>query len=326
MPDPAPAAQAAILTITLNPALDLSSETDRVVPELKLRCSAPLVDPGGGGINVSRAIARLGGDSTPLVSVAGHTGARLEDALRREGLRPARIPAPGETRQSLSVTCRETGRQYRFVMPGPAWGRAEVQAALIAAGEAAQPGGFAVLSGSQPPGVPDDFPARLAAALAGHESRLIMDTSGPALAELVARPTTPAPFVLRMDGEEARALAGGPLPDLVATGRFAHDLVRRGAAHAVICARGPEGSVMATADGAVHCPAARVDVVSKVGAGDSFVGAFTLALGRGGSLAEALRHGVAAASAAVMTAATQLCRPEDVARLLPECTLSDLPV
>ncbi len=101
------AGQAPILTVTLNPALDISTGVDAVVPELKLRCDAPQVDPGGGGINVSRSVARMGGVSTALVALGGATGMRLAGLLTDAGLDVAQLDAPGETRQSLAVSDRE---------------------------------------------------------------------------------------------------------------------------------------------------------------------------------------------------------------------------
>lgn len=313
----------AILTITLNPTVDIATEADTVEPERKLRCSRPKTDPGGGGINVSRAITLLGGHSTAFVAVGGPLGDKLVHLLAEAGIGLAPFPAPGETRQSFSVTDQSTGAQYRFVMPGPLWPRRSVDAALSRIARAAPKGGIVVLSGSQPPGVPVDFPTRLTSRIARAGARLLLDTSGKPLHHLCRASARPA-YVLRMDEDEAEGLAGRPLPTRDASADFAQSLVTRGLAQIVIVARGADGSVMATADHRWHCAAAKVPVVSKVGAGDSFVGALALALSRGDELPRALQFGVAAASAAVMTEATQLCRPSDVRRLLPQCVVTAL--
>lgn len=306
-----------ILTVTLNPALDISTSADHVRPGPKLRCADPRVDPGGGGINVSRVIRRLGGRSTAFIAIGGATGERLAAALVREGLTPSAWPAPGETRESIAVTDRSTGEQYRFVLPGPHWSRKQADAALAAIVTAAPQGAFVVLSGSLPPGMAPDLPLRLARRLKKAGARLILDTSGEALRH--AARGSQAVHVLRMDQDEAEDLAGRPLPDRAAGADFARDLVRSGAAEIVIVGRGAEGSVMATRDGAWFAPAAKVPVASKVGAGDSFVAAFTLALARARPLPYALSAGMAAASAAVMTEATELCRPADARRLIASC-------
>jgi 6-phosphofructokinase 2 len=313
--------QIPILTLTLNPALDMASEVAEIIPGHKLRCSDPQLDPGGGGINVSRAIKALGGDSLALVAIGGLTGDRLAGLIRAEGVTFLSILGPGETRQSLTVTEASTGKQYRFMLPGPVWGPAERARVFTLLRATARPGGLSVISGSQPPGVPVDFPAQLAASMP--DSRVVLDTSGAALTEAVRHPI-PGLEVLRMDGEEGEALAGHALESREATADFAQSLVRNGVARQVIIARGADGNVLADKDHRIFAKAAKVKVRSTVGAGDSFVAAFVLALARGQSNDEALGMGSAAASAAVMSDATQLCRPEDVMRLLPECAVSQI--
>lgn len=307
-----------ILTVTLNPALDLSTAVDHVAPGQKLRCDPAQTDPGGGGINVARAIKLLGGQARCLVALGGSTGQRIHDLLIAAGLEVIDHIVPGETRSSLAVTDRKTGEQYRLMLPGPSWFPADTAAAEAAVLAAARPGGLVVLSGSLPPGVPPAMIPELCQRLRKKEAEAIVDTSGHAL-HLLARGTEAGPKVLRMNHHEADEIAGRPLRNLIESADFAASLVARGAAEIVIVARGPEGSILASKDERLHSAAADVPVRSKVGAGDSFVGGFTLALASGHPLNEALSRGVAAASAAVMTEGTLLCRPEDVERLLPMC-------
>ena len=313
----------AILTVTLNPTVDLSTAAPSVVPGLKLRCTAPQVDPGGGGINVSRAIKLLGGRSTALVAIGGAAGARLLELLTKEGIATIGFQGPGETRLSLSVTDAGDGDQYRFVLPGPDWSEADVVRALDTLDQGTGSDTLVVLSGSQPPGVAKNFPAILAEHVSQRAARLIVDTSGPALVNLVEVPHASI-HVLRMDGEEAEELAGRPLPRPEDSAAFAASLVEQGVASIVIVARGADGSVLASAEGRWHAVGAQVKVVSKVGAGDSFVGAFTLAFSRGEPLPDCLRFGVAAASSAVTTEATRLCDREMTEALMAECEVRAL--
>lgn len=311
-----------ILTVTLNPTVDLATSAERILPGRKLRCDPPATDPGGGGINVSRAIAILGGDSTAFIAVGGATGERLVQMLTVEGIGLSIFAGPGETRQSLSVTDRTTGEQFRFVLPGPDWTEPRVKLALTEIGKVVAKGGFVVFSGSQPPGVPLDFPTQLSETAARKGARLILDTSGAVLRRLAeaadpARP--PVAHVVRMDHLEAEELAGAALASRKASADFAQELVRRGLAPIVILARGADGSTLATAEERLHAEAADVPIASGVGAGDSFVGAFTLALARGEPLAAALSKGSAAASAAMITEATKLCTRADAERLVAEC-------
>lgn len=306
--------QAPILTLTLNPALDMATEVPELLAGQKLRCADPHLDPGGGGLNVSRAIKHLGGDSLALVALGGLTGDRLAGLIRAEGITFLSLLGPGETRQSLTVTEGSSGKQFRFMLPGPVWSEADRHGVFTLLSATARPGGYSVISGSQPPGVPVDFNAQLAASMEG--SHIVLDTSGSALKEVVKRPI-PGLAVLRMDGEEGEELAGHKLATRVDTADFAASLVAKGVAKMVIIARGAEGNVLAEAGRRLFAPAPKVKVKSTVGAGDSFVAAFVLALARSQGTDDALSLGTAAAAAAVTTLATQLCRAEDVMRLLP---------
>lgn len=316
--------QSPIVTVTLNPALDIATSAAEIRPGPKLRCAPPRTDPGGGGINVSRAIRTFGGQSRALVALGGGTGHTLRNLLLSEGISPDVIAAPGETRQSVAVTDSLTGHQYRFVLPGPDWTEGNAQTALDACAALAEPGSWVVLSGSQPPGVAARFPLDMAAALSERGANLIVDTSGAALRAVADGGGAAAPRLLRFDNQEACDLAGEKLQGVQGAAGYARELVKQGVAEALIVACGAEGSVLATAEGAWHCRAARVPVVSKIGAGDSFVAAAVLELARGGDMVQALHHGVAAACSAVMTPATRLCTAEDTARLLPECQVRRL--
>ena len=166
-----------------------------------------------------------------------------------------------------------------------------------------------------------DFPARLARAMPG--LNVVLDTSGPALREAVAHPI-PGLQILRMDGDEAETLAGKNLISRSDSADFAEELVKAGVAETVVVARGADGSVLVDHDRRIFAKAAKVRVKSTVGAGDSFVAGLVLALARGENPENALAFASAAASAAVMTDATQLCRLEDVEALLLQCLVSQV--
>lgn len=306
----------AILTVTLNPALDLETTVPQLLPGEKLRCAEPSRDPGGGGLNVARAVVQLGGAAVALVAAGGPAGAALAEMLAARGVPVERLPAPGELRQNLSVIEGATGRQYRFIFPGPSWSAGDIASTRAALTERVAAGDWVVLSGSLPPGMPPEALVALARSLADRGARVVADTSGAAAAALAGARTGLA--LMRLDFEESEALAGRPLPDTQSSAAYAAELVSAGAAEIVILARGAEGSVLAAAEGQWAAPAAEVPVVSRTGAGDSFVAGAVLALSRCLPLAEALSHGCAAASAAVTTPATDLCDRDTVARLLPQ--------
>lgn len=312
-----------ILTVTFNPALDIATSVGHVTAGVKLRCATPTFDPGGGGINVARAIRKLGGNARAFVALGGDTGDHVHLLLKEAGIPLVVHPAPGHTRQSLAVMDEGLGDQYRFMLPGPEWSAAEIEKAVQVIKETATPGGYVVLSGSGPAGVGPELFTSLCEALTNDGRRIIIDTSGKPLAYISAGHAS-RPYVLRMDQGEAEGLAARALRSKVETAAFARELHDRGAAEIVIIARGAEGSVLTTSDASYFVAAASVEVKSRVGAGDSFVGGFTYGLAVNRPLLEALQMGSAAASAAVMTEGTELCRKEDADRLFPLSHVSQI--
>lgn len=308
-----------ILTVTLNPALDRSTSTEHVVPEEKLRCETPVTEAGGGGINVARAIGVMGGRARAFVAISGFQGQRYLETLRTEPLTPEVFHTHGETRQSFAVIDRTTGEQFRFVTPGPRWTPQQSVDVLTAIGVCTPQRGYVVLSGSQPPGVPLDFPSRLAAQMKDHSAHLILDTSGAPLRALLQAGAA-RQNVLRIDGAESEDLAGRKFANMHEVGDFAQELIHRGVAEVVVLAMGAS-SVLVENGNRWHAKTRPVQPVSKVGAGDSFVGVFTWSLSQGARWEEALRMGVAAAASAVTTEGTELCRLDQVEDLASDALL-----
>ncbi|WP_055662793.1 1-phosphofructokinase family hexose kinase [Jannaschia seosinensis] len=301
-----------ILTVTANPALDLSTEAPAVIPDRKLRCAAALVHPGGGGVNISRAIANLGGASRALVAHGGTTGAELVRLIRAEGLAPEPLGVEHTTRQSISVRDQATGLQYRFMLPGPDWTSEDAAKARAAILAAVTPGALVIPSGSLPPGLSVDFFLDLAPEIAADGARMIIDTSGPALKRAAAAHA--GLYVLRMDTAEAEELSDRTLTDLGDLAALATSLRDAGAAEIVMIAAGAEGTVIAcdTWRGLTRPPV--VVPHSKIGAGDSFVAAFAMSIARGEDPVTAACWGTAAASSAVQEVGTRLCQREDTER------------
>ncbi len=312
-----------IVTVTMNPALDVSADAPAIIPGPKLRCTDARLDPGGGGVNVSRAIRLLGGTSTALVAAGGVTGDLLCQLLADEGVDPIRLKISGLTRQSFAVLAGDTGDQYRFVLPGPVWSGDEVEALFTAIEPHLTTGALAVVSGSLPPGVTPEVLVRLNRLAGEHGAGLILDTSGAALVEAVG--TTDAPFhVLRVDGEEADHLAGRPLDGPEDMAAFGRTLLDQGKADHIVMAFGAQGTMGLSAADSVFCRPPLIKTLSAVGAGDSLVGALTLALSRGEEFRDAVRFGTAAAGAAVRTPATALCELAETERLLPQIAVTPI--
>jgi 6-phosphofructokinase 2 len=296
-----------VLTVTLNPALDVTTSVDRLLPQQKLRCAAPRLDPGGGGVNVSRAIKELGGESLAFVAIGGNTGAQFRTLLNRTGIKIEYWPLIEETRSSFTVMEDATSQHYRFVLPGPCISPAEAEAILNKlASRIERYTGYVVASGSLPPGVPDNFYARLARRTRELGGRLIVDTHGAPLRMATAE----RPYLIRVNHLEAQELLGGDTD--VAAHMLGRQLVGSGLCEAAIVTVGAGGAIVASVGHQIEIRPPKVEVRSSVGAGDSFVAALTFGLASGWHLEEAARYGVAAAAAAVTTEATELCKRETV--------------
>lgn len=149
-----------IVTLTPNPALDKSTTSPAIVPEKKLRCAPVKIEAGGGGINVSKGLLRLGAESIAVFPVGGNNGKLLQQLVKNEGITTKTLETQGETRESFSVSDEHTGLQYRFTMPGDAMSAAEADA-LIELTFSLKPD-ILVASGSLPVGIGDDYYARIA--------------------------------------------------------------------------------------------------------------------------------------------------------------------
>lgn len=303
--------QARILTVTLNPALDLSTSVDRLLSGRKLRCGPARLDPGGGGVNVSRLIRRFGGRSTAFVALGGPIGRTLEELMRKEGLDLAPFAIRGDTRQNVTVDELARRRQYRLVLQGPRWSAREVRAALAELARLAAEHEYVVATGSLPPGVPADFYARLARIVRRQGGRLVLDTSG----EPLRRALAAGVHLVKPNHLEFRDLAGAQRSDWASMARVGQRIRARGEAEAMIVTRGAKGALAILPEGDWRLQAPNVTVASMVGAGDSLIGAAVLALARGRPLLEAARLGIAAAAAAVETPATELAHRAETLRL-----------
>lgn len=300
-----------IITLTMNPALDINIAVERVQTEHKLRGGPAVLDPGGGGVNVARVIQRLGGKVTPLYAVGGPTGHAYQELLEAEGISGCPIPIRGATRPGVTVDETLTGDQYRFVVQGPELSESEWQGCLDLLGGYVEPGSYLVASGSLPPGVPDDFYGRVARLAKERGARCVVDTSGPPLKAALEEGV----FLVKPNRREMEELIESELDTAEKRERAAQELVDSGASEIVALTLGADGAVFAWPEGVVRIPAPKVETRSAVGAGDSFVGALVFQLAQNGQLKEAFRYASAAGAAALMTPATELCRPDDVDRL-----------
>jgi 6-phosphofructokinase 2 len=298
-----------IATITLNPALDENTQIDVVTPERKLRCARPTFEPGGGGINVARAIHLLGGEALALWTRGGPAGGVMQALLGQTGIASLPIEVEDATRTNVIVYEESTRLQYRFGMPGPRLSPQELERCAKAVAQLSPAPDYLVISGSLPPGVPADFCATLVRRAPKH-TRVVVDTSGEALRHALEA----GAFLVKPNLRELSDLVGEPLEDDEAIRKAACRVVHGGSQFLAV-SLGAGGALLASSDDVVHVRSPTVPIRSKVGAGDSMVAWIVLALARGLPVPDALRFGVAAGAAAVMTPGTALCTREDTERL-----------
>jgi 6-phosphofructokinase 2 len=299
-----------IATLTMNPALDLSCEVERVIDTHKMRATGERYSPGGGGINVARVFVRFGGQARCHYLSGGPVGAAYDNLVDLHQLVRRRIAITGHTRASTTILERSSGREFRFVPEGPEVAESEWQALLDELGEAECD--FVVASGSLPKGAPDDFYARAAKVAAERGARFVLDTSGRALAPGLAEGGV---FLFKPSIGELGHLAGKELEGVEDAGAAAMEIVESGRAEHVAVTLGHRGAVLANRGGTTYQPAIPIKARSSVGAGDSFLATMVYRLCAGDPPEEAFRYGVAAGAAAVLTPGTDMCRVEDVERL-----------
>ena len=301
-----------VVTLTMNPAIDAWVSVERVVPFRKLRSSAARRDPGGGGINVARVLKRFGADVTAIYSNGGALGQLLRRLVDQEGLSGLPVPIANETREDFTVFETSTGLQFRFVLPGPHLTEHEWSACLAMLGQLQRGTQFVVGSGSLPPGVPDDFYGRLAQMAKRAGSKVVVDSTGPPLRAALDAGV----YLIKPSLNEFRSLMGEPLETQGDRIRACRSLVERRQVEIVALTLGEQGALLVTGDQVLSAQALAITPVSVVGTGDSFLGGLIWSLASGHPVETALRYAIAAGSAALLAPGTELCRREDVERLV----------
>ena len=301
-----------ILTMTLNPAIDKSASVEHVVAERKLACKDPRYEPGGGGVNVSRAIKKLGGQSVLLYAAGGLSGQRLQELLDGEDLNHQGISIAGSVRENLVILEEATGQQYRFGMPGPHVTEPEWEDFLRRIGEITPAPDYLVVSGSLPENVSADFYARAARIGKERGARVIVDTTGEPLKKALAEGV----YLIKPNFGEFKDLIGSEVTDAEEDIKAAaQQLIQTGQCQVLVISLGAAGALLVSEELTQHITPPTVPIISKVGAGDSMVAGIVYSLAQGKTLQESVLYGVAAGSAAVMTPGSELCRKDDTERL-----------
>lgn len=299
-----------IITITLNPCIDKSASIASLKPEKKLRCSKPKYEAGGGGINVSRAIRKLGGDSIPIFPAGSYTGTLLTDLLIQENIHPVIINIKEYTRENFMVVDEATNNQYRFCMPGPVLEESEWHACLKAI-ELIKDAEYIVASGSLPPGAPVDIFGRIAQISKSKGAKFILDTSGEPLKHALEQGV----YLWKPNSGELSALSGTEELTTETAIQAAKKIIAEKKSEIIVVSLGAAGAILITENITQRFNTPLVKRRSTVGAGDSMVAGIVLSLLKNKSLPDAVLYGVMCGTAATMNPGTELCRLEDVEQL-----------
>jgi 6-phosphofructokinase 2 len=300
-----------IITVTMNPAIDKSTTVAKLIAEKKLRCPSIEIEAGGGGINVSKALKELGGESMAIFPCGGSNGKLLEKILGEQNINFRTVPIVSETREDFTVTELATNSQYRFVMPGCVLTNDEVEFCLDLVSSLHPAPAFIVASGSLPQGVPDNFFARLAAISKRLGAKCIIDTSGQPLT-LAAQEGV---YLLKPNLAELCSLSGRDYLQLDEIENAALQVIKKGHCEVMVVSMGAAGAMLVTNKMFERIQVPIVKKVSTVGAGDSMVAGMARMLEQKKSLNEMIRFGVACGTAATMNPGTQLFKKEDVLKL-----------
>jgi 1-phosphofructokinase family hexose kinase len=301
-----------IVTVTLNPAIDQTLVLDRFVAGDTLRVRSSRFDPGGKGINVSRVVRELGGESVAMGFAPGGLGRYIEQTLKSEGIECDFVHTKGETRTNITIVDETRHMQTILSDPGPETDERMVEQLLSKLRKRLKANDWLVVAGSIPPPLSPDIYAEMIAMARERWAHTVLDADGPALVAGVAA----KPEIVKGNRRELERLLGRHLDDEGSTLEAAH-ILREMTIRTAVVTRGREGAVAESDEGSWRSLAPRVRAVSAVGSGDAFLAGVVHSLSRGGSMEDALRLGVAAGTAAVLTPGTELCHRREVDVLKP---------
>ena len=295
-----------IVTITFNPSIDKSAAVPELIPEKKLSCTEPRFEPGGGGINVARAIKKLGGEATAIYPSGGYTGKFFNDLLTKENVPAIIIEIENSLRENVIIMEESSNKQFRFGFPGAKLTEQEWPQCIDAI-DKINNAEFLVASGSLPEGVPNDIFARLATIAKKKNLKLVVDTSKAALRHAAIEGV----FMLKPNLNELSSLLGKKELGIEEVASAAKEIIEKKYCEVLLVSLGEKGAVLYTHNDQLKVSAPKVEKKSTVGAGDSMVAGFVLSLSQGKNFENALRYGVACGTAATMQPGTELCNKKN---------------
>jgi 6-phosphofructokinase 2 len=308
-----------IITLTFSPCIDKSASVAFLAPDIKMSCSLTKSEPGGGGINVSRAIHKLGGTSTAMYVSGGCAGKKFDQLMTNENISTLVVSGSQETRENIIIVDESNDKQYRFGMPMAPLSVDEWQQFLINLRQT-EDLQYIVVSGSLPQGVPLSIYAEISAIAIEKKARFIVDTKGDALKQAVDAGV----YLIKPNLGELSNLVGKKelLPQEIKD--VAQSIIKNKNCEVIVVSMGEQGAMLVTSNFAQQIKPPVVERKSTVGAGDSMVAGIVLSLYSGKTLTQAIQYGVACGTAATINPGTELCRKEDVEKLLLNVVTTDI--
>ena len=297
-----------IVTLTPNPSVDRTVSISDLQRGEVHRATATRIDPGGKGVNISRALTAHKARTLAVLPAGGPEGNLLAELLADAGIEVTIVPIGGSIRANLALV-EPDGTTTKVNEPGPLLSGSEI-GALLAGAEAtlSDHPSWMVGSGSLPPGVEHDLYAGLVRRCRDAGVRVAIDASGPALRHAV----TAGPDLIKPNLEELEELVGRSLSTLGDVLGASIDLVTHGVA-TVVVSLGREGALLVTPSVTALAVAPVPSPLSTVGAGDALLAGYLYATGSGSTPVDALRTGVAWGAAAVSLPGSRMPSPTDVA-------------
>ncbi len=301
-----------IFTLTLNPAIDQMVRLEEFVPGDANRILASRSDPGGKGINVSRALLELGCESVAMGFAAGVRGRFVEQTLKEHGIYTDFTHIPGQSRTNISILDQKHNVTTTLNEPGPLTEPHHMKTLMRHLKKHLSAGDWLVIGGSVPPGLPPTVYGDVVRMANEAGVKCVLDTEGPPFGHGVSA----KPYLVKPNRSEVTRILGH-MPKSKDPMLDAADHIHRLGVEIVVLSQGERGAVMVTSHGAWRAYPPALAANSTIGTGDAMVAGMVAVMSRGGSPEEALRLGSAAGAAAALTVGTQPCRQADVVRLLP---------
>ncbi|WP_405604251.1 1-phosphofructokinase family hexose kinase [Polaribacter sp. Asnod1-A03] len=301
-----------VVTLTINPALDKSAKVTEMTPFDKLECNDITYHPGGGGINISRVLHRLGVESNCLFPYGGKTGEHLVDLLEAQHIEVFATPISIWTRENFAVFDIKTGLQFRFGMPTEAFIEEEMKEVEKLINDQISKNDILVISGSLPKGLPTGYYSKIIQNLSVKGVKVIVDTSGPVFNEVLKNEL----YLIKPNQKELARLAGKETQTKEEQEAFALKMVTDKIAEYVVVSLGKDGAFIAHKNGVDYVAAPIISVKSTIGAGDSMVAGLIYGTVKNKNPKEMLRWGVACGVSATLSEGSDLAHKENIDKVL----------